>query len=88
LENNEITKRMSGRTSSFVLTRPDQLAEENQIPYKIIVISIFMDKKVIPTDDELLRSLEGTFYFWQNFMDYVQDNYTKCKDEWNYSGDK
>ena len=50
--------------------------------------SIFMDKKVTPTVNELIRSLQDTSVLWQNIIDYVHLKYPKGMDDWNYPGDK
>jgi len=50
--------------------------------------SIFMEKTVIPTEDELVRSLQGTYDLWHEISKYVHLCYPKAIDEWNYAGDK
>ncbi len=50
--------------------------------------SIFMDKKVTPEEDELIRSLGNTYDLWHEIVDYVHLQYPKAMDGWNFSGDK
>jgi hypothetical protein len=50
--------------------------------------SIFMDKKSLPTDDELRGALVGTYEVWKSIEAYVQLKYPGAMDEWNYSGEK
>lgn len=47
-----------------------------------------MNKKVIPTNDDLTRSLNGTYVLWQDIIGHTHLKYPKGMDEWNYSGDK
>jgi hypothetical protein len=50
--------------------------------------SIFMDKKVIPTDTDLSVSLSGTYDFWKSIKAYVYLKYPPAMDGWSYSGDR
>jgi hypothetical protein len=49
-------------------------------------ISIFTDKKVIPTNNDLAGALAGTFDLWQVIIEYVHLKYPAAVDEWKYSG--
>ncbi|MDD4967857.1 MAG: DUF3788 domain-containing protein [Paludibacter sp.] len=50
--------------------------------------SIFMDKKSLPTNDELQEALVGTHEVWKSIEAYVHLKYPGALDEWSYSGDK
>ena len=51
-------------------------------------ISIFADKKMIPTTENLKESLDGTYEIWNELTGYVHLKYPSAIDEWKYSGDK
>jgi hypothetical protein len=51
-------------------------------------ISIFVDKKMIPTNENLKESLNGTYDLWKDLTGYVHLKYPSAVDEWKYSGDK
>ena len=51
-------------------------------------ISIFVDKKMIPTTENLIESLSGTYELWNDLTGYVHLKYPSAIDEWKYSGDK
>jgi hypothetical protein len=51
-------------------------------------ISIFVDKKIIPTTENLIESLGGTYELWKDLSGYVHLKYPSAVDEWKYSGDK
>jgi len=51
-------------------------------------ISIFTDKKIMPTDDDLKITLGNTYGMWQHLTGYVHFKYSAAVDMWNYSGDK
>ena len=51
-------------------------------------ISIFVDKKMIPTTENLIESLTGTYELWKDLTGYVHLKYPSAVDEWKYSGDK
>ncbi|MDP4238280.1 MAG: DUF3788 domain-containing protein [Bacteroidota bacterium] len=48
--------------------------------------SIFMNKQVIPTHNDLAGALADTCDLWQRIVDYVHLKYPAAVDEWNYSG--
>ena len=51
-------------------------------------ISVFVDKKMIPTTENLIESLTDTYELWKNLTGYVHLKYPSAIDEWKYSGDK
>ena len=51
-------------------------------------ISIFVDKKMIPTTENLKESLDGTYEIWNGLTGYVHLKYPSAIEEWKYSGDK
>jgi len=51
-------------------------------------ISIFTDKKITPSNDDLLVTLGNTYQMWELLTEYVHFNYPAAVDMWNYSGDK
>lgn len=51
-------------------------------------ISIFTDKKIMPVDDDLRRSLGNRYDIWQALTGYVHLKYPAAIDMWNYTGDK
>ena len=51
-------------------------------------ISIFTDKKIMPSNDDLLVALGKTYEIWQQLTGYVHLKYPAAVDMWNYSGDK
>jgi hypothetical protein len=50
--------------------------------------SIFMDKKRLPSPDDLAVALVDTFGIWKSIAEYVHLKYPGAMDEWNYSGEK
>ncbi len=48
--------------------------------------SIFMDKSVIPTQDELKNALGQTWPFWSQIREYVYEIYPDGVEEWNFPG--
>jgi len=50
--------------------------------------SIFTNKSVKPTEQELEQALGSTFPLWQALINYTQTLYPEPVQEWNYSGDK
>lgn len=50
--------------------------------------SIFTDKAVEPTLNELKKALGNTFPIWQSLADYTKEVYPQAIEEWNYSGPK
>ena len=50
--------------------------------------SIFMDKKSLPTNNELRDALVGTYEIWKSIEAYVHLKYPGAMDEWNHSGVK
>ena len=51
-------------------------------------ISIFTDKKITPSNDDLIVALGNTYQMWEQLKGYVHSNYPAAVDMWNYSGDK
>ncbi len=50
--------------------------------------SIFMNKAVIPNDNDLQIELGETYAFWNEIMDFVVLKYPKVLKEWSYPGRK
>lgn len=50
--------------------------------------SIFMDKKVVPTNTHLEVSLSDSCEVWKIIEEYVHLKYPFALNEWNYSDDK
>ncbi|MBK8626490.1 MAG: DUF3788 domain-containing protein [Saprospiraceae bacterium] len=51
-------------------------------------ISIFRDKKITPSDKDLLEKLGATFDLWKQIQNFVLIKYPKGIPEWNYPGEK
>lgn len=51
-------------------------------------ISIFPDKAVMPTENDLVERLEDSYYIWKQIHDFVLSKYTNGLMEWNYPGKK
>lgn len=51
-------------------------------------ISIFRDKKITPSDKDLLEKLGTTFDLWKQIQNFVLIKYPKGIPEWNYPGEK
>jgi len=50
--------------------------------------SLFTDKKITPTDDDLKKALGETFALWQLIVEFVHLCYANALDDWNYPGEK
>lgn len=50
--------------------------------------SIFTDKNIKPTNENLREALGETFEFWMDFVDYTYQNYPAAIEEWNFSSEK
>lgn len=50
--------------------------------------SIFTDKNIKPTNENLKEALGETFEFWMDFVDYTYQNYPAAIEEWNFSSEK
>ena len=50
--------------------------------------SIFTDKNISPTNNDLKVALGDTFEQWQNFVDYTLESYPNALCEWNFSSEK
>lgn len=51
-------------------------------------ISIFPDKAVVPTENDLVERLEDKYKLWKQIHDLVLDQYPDGVKEWNYPGKK
>ncbi|MCX6231754.1 MAG: DUF3788 family protein [Bacteroidetes bacterium] len=51
-------------------------------------ISIFTNKISIPSNNDLLHSLDKTYVLWQEIRDYCFLKYPDAIEEWNYPGEK
>lgn len=47
-------------------------------------ISIFTDKSTIPTNNDLLDRMGGTYPLWQKIREIVYQQYPDGKEDWNY----
>lgn len=50
--------------------------------------SIFTDKEITPTTNDLKKALGDTYEIWQSLAKYVKKAYPKASEEWKYSGEK
>lgn len=50
--------------------------------------SIFEDKEIIPTDQELNHVLKESYQLWSNIVNYVFKNYIKPNDSWKFYSKK
>ena len=50
--------------------------------------NVFMDKSVVPADDDLIKVLGNTYVLWKAVRDYVFQQYPKAIEDWNYPGTK
>lgn len=50
--------------------------------------SIFVDKNVIPTSEELQKGIGATYQYWELLSDYTKQIACKADEEWNFSGEK
>jgi len=50
--------------------------------------SIFNDKLIVPTDDDLKPALGVTYKLWQQIAAYAHDKCPKANDEWKFPGEK
>jgi hypothetical protein len=50
--------------------------------------SIFNDKAVTPTQNDLKKALANTFTTWQILSDFTKDAYPNATEEWNFSSPK
>ena len=50
--------------------------------------SIFMNKAVMPTDQELKEKLDTTFITWNKLKSYLNENLKAPGEEWNFPGKK
>jgi hypothetical protein len=50
--------------------------------------SIFTDKDVKPTANDLKKALGKTFQIWKSIEEFMQEKDPKATSEWNYSGEK
>ena len=50
--------------------------------------SIFTDKLIVPTDDDLKPALGETYKLWQQIAAYAHDKCPKANDEWKFPGEK
>ncbi|MCF8370622.1 MAG: DUF3788 domain-containing protein [Bacteroidales bacterium] len=50
--------------------------------------SIFEDKTIIPSDDDLKQALGEKYDWWKNLREFVLGHYPTAREEWNYPGEK
>ena len=50
--------------------------------------SIFTDKLIVPTDDDLKTALGATYKLWQLIAAYAHEQCPKATDEWKFPGEK
>lgn len=50
--------------------------------------SIFQDKAITPTDNDLVEKLGSTYDLWIQLQNFVKEKYTLATEEWSYSGKK
>jgi hypothetical protein len=51
-------------------------------------ISIFQDKTILPTDNDLIEKLGSTYDLWMLIQNFVLSKYPNGLSEWNYPGKK
>lgn len=51
-------------------------------------ISIFQDKTILPTDNDLVERLGSTYDLWMLIQNFVLSKYPNGLSEWNYPGKK
>ena len=51
-------------------------------------ISIFQDKTITPTDNDLIEELGSTYDLWVLLNNFVLSKYPDGLSEWNYPGKK
>ncbi len=51
-------------------------------------LTIFTEKGLIPTDQDLIENLGTTYALWHQIQGIVLDQYPKGLKEWNYPGKK
>ena len=51
-------------------------------------ISVFRDKKVVPSENILAQAIGKTFTWWNTIQEYVYSQYPDAKADWNYPGPK
>ncbi len=51
-------------------------------------ISIFQDKTITPTDNDLVEKLDSTYNLWIQLQNFVLSKYPDGLSEWNYPGKK
>lgn len=50
--------------------------------------SIFMEKEVVPTKNDLSEKLNDKIEWWQNIRNFVFEKYPNATEEWNFPGKK
>lgn len=48
--------------------------------------SVFMEKAIIPSQEELEERLKSTYDLWKSLKGYVMEKYPSGEAEWNYPG--
>jgi hypothetical protein len=51
-----------------------------------MALSIFEDKNVVPTNEDLSRVLAGAFSLWHAIKEFVSDSFPDVIEEWKHSG--
>ena len=51
-------------------------------------ISVFQDKTITPTDNDLVEKLDSTYKLWIQIQKFVLSKYPDGLSEWNYPGKK
>ncbi len=51
-------------------------------------LNIFIEKGLIPTDQDLIENLGTTYALWHQIQEFVLDQHPKGLKEWNYPGKK
>lgn len=50
--------------------------------------SIFLDKNLKPSAEDLKKGLENTYLIWKDIEDFTRINYPNAIGEWNYASEK
>lgn len=50
--------------------------------------SIFTDKAIKPTEEDLKQALGDTFIIWESLAQFTKESYPNYIESWHFSGDK
>ena len=70
--------------SIFIILAKDY----NKKTFVLIMKSIFTDKEITPTTNDLKKALGDTYDTWQSLVKYIKKVYPEASEEWKYTGEK